>query len=248
VKIAVLIKMIPDPYTVPSLAADGSLSADSDPEYVINPFDEVALEAAIRLSETCTEDAEITAVTVGPANCQKLLRRALAMGATTALLLQVPEFPSSAAAAALIAEALQEAPPDLIVAGKMGADRDQQQTHLRAAAFLAIPDVMGACSMEWSDERTLRIQRITPGGTETLHVALPALVTAELTLAEPRYVGLPAIVRAKSKQITLREVTSPSAPEEPQTVRAAISRSERKCTFAASAAELASWIKRELPQ
>ncbi len=220
-KIAVPLKRIPDPYTPLSIASDGTLSSAIPGEelaYVVNPFDEVALEAALQLFEhPGTQEDSVIAIAVGPDPCEKLLRAALAMGTQEAILVETDDQPGPAVAAAMIAVVCRQEQVNLIIAGKQGADLDQQQTPLRVAALLGWPCVSNAISMDFDSGGELLIGRIASGGTETVRVSLPAVVTVDLQMAEPRFVGLPAIVRARSKPLKRIQPHVPSVtPQEPQ--------------------------------
>lgn len=199
-KILVPIKRVPDPYARVRLNQDGEIDADSF-SWVINPFDEIALEEAVRIRENGI-DAEILAVSVGEADCVEQLRTALAMGADAALLILHEDLPDPQVISHILAEAVRLEQPDLILMGKQAIDDDYNQVGQRLAALLNLPQATFASQIELdTDNRTATVVREVDAGRETLQLTMPAVITTDLRLNEPRYVALPAILKARSKPL-----------------------------------------------
>lgn len=214
-KILVPIKRVPDPYGRVRLTTDGTLDT-SDIKWVINPFDEIALEEAVRVRERGTASSvEIVAVTVGPAIWEEQLRTALAMGADRAIHILDEEPSDPTIVSAALASVCRTELPDMVVMGKQAIDDDASQTGPRLAALLGWPQACFASKIELqpgSDAETAAstatVTREIDSGRETLQVRLPAVITADLRLNEPRYVALPAIIRARSKPIQRVDIDS----------------------------------------
>jgi electron transfer flavoprotein beta subunit len=199
-KILVSIKRVPDPYSRVRLTPDGRIDTAGF-SWVINPFDEIALEEAVRLRERGAS-AEIVAVSIGGPECEDQLKTALAMGADRALLV-VDEAPSDPGVVShLLAAVCRAEKPDLILMGKQAIDDDCNQTAQRLAALLDLPQATFASAIQLTAGGTrARVTREVDAGRETLEVTLPAVITADLRLNEPRYVALPAILKARSKPL-----------------------------------------------
>ena len=199
-KILVPVKRVPDPYGRVRLTPDGQID-DSDIKWVINPFDEIALEEAVRIRENGT-DAEIVAVTVGSAESEDQLKNALAMGADRAIRIEDDEELEPGVVSHLLAALCRRENPDLILMGKQAIDDDFNQTGQRLAAILDVPQATFASQITLSaDGKSATVTREVDAGRETLEIALPAVVTTDLRLNEPRYVALPAIIKARSKPL-----------------------------------------------
>lgn len=200
-KILVPVKRVPDPYGRVRLTAEGLLD-DSEIKWVINPFDEIALEEAVRIREN-SGDVEIVAVTVGPDLCSEQLRTALAMGADRATHVVTDVVLDQAVTSQALAAICKKETPDIVLMGKQAIDDDASQTGQRLAALLVYPQASFASKVEiGSNKSEAVVTRETDSGRETIKVNLPAIITADLRLNEPRYVALPAIIRARSKQVT----------------------------------------------
>jgi electron transfer flavoprotein beta subunit len=167
----------------------------------MNPFDEIAVEEAIRLKEKGVA-TEIVAVSIGPAKAQETLRTALAMGADRAILVQTDEEVEPLGVAKIIAKIAEEEQPQLIVLGKQAIDDDNNATGQMLAALLGWPQGTFASKVEVSDAAT--VTREVDGGLETVKLNLPAVVTTDLRLNEPRYASLPNIMKAKSKPLATK--------------------------------------------
>jgi electron transfer flavoprotein beta subunit len=167
----------------------------------INPFDEIALEEALRIKERGGAE-EVVIATIGPAECQQQLRTALAMGADRALHIQADGVVEPLVAARALLKLIEREQPFLVIVGKQAIDDDNSQTGPMLAALWNRPQVTFASKVELSDGKA-RVTREVDAGLETLEVDLPALVTTDLRLNEPRYVKLPDIMKAKKKPLEI---------------------------------------------
>jgi electron transfer flavoprotein beta subunit len=199
-KILVSVKRVPDPYGRVRLTPEGKID-ESDMKWVINPFDEIALEEAVRIRERGIS-AEIVAVSIGGVVCEEQLRAALAMGADRAILVQDDDALDSGVVSYLLAGVARRENPDMILLGKQAIDDDNNQIGQRVAALLTIPQATFASSVELSpDGKHARVTSEVDAGRETLDIGLPAVITTDLRLNEPRYVALPAIIKARAKPL-----------------------------------------------
>jgi electron transfer flavoprotein beta subunit len=165
----------------------------------MNPFDEIAVEEAVRLKEKGIA-REVVAVSCGPADCQETLRGALAIGADRAILVQTGEELQPLAMAKLLRAVAQKAQPQLIILGKQAIDDDANQTGQMLAALLDWPQATFASKVEIAQGKATVCREID-GGLEVIEMELPAIVTADLRLNEPRYATLPSIMKAKKKPL-----------------------------------------------
>jgi electron transfer flavoprotein beta subunit len=165
----------------------------------MNPFDEIAVEEAVRLKEKGAA-TEVVAVSCGPQQCQETLRTAMAIGADRAILVHTDEELQPLAVAKLLKALVDREQPGLVIAGKQAIDDDAGQTGQMLAALAGMPQATFASSVEIADGRA-RVRREVDGGLETVSIALPAVVTTDLRLNEPRYVTLPNIMKAKKKPL-----------------------------------------------
>jgi len=168
----------------------------------MNPFDEIAVEEAIRLKEKGAA-TEIVAVSIGPGKAQETLRTALAMGADRAILVQTDEEVEPLGVAKILAKIAAEEKPDMIVLGKQAIDDDNNATGQMLAALLGWPQGTFASKVEAGDGR-VKVTREVDGGLETEDLKIPAVVTTDLRLNEPRYASLPNIMKAKSKPLATK--------------------------------------------
>ena len=211
-KILVPVKRVPDPYDRISLTADGDLD-DADLKWVVNPFDEIALEEAVRLRERLA-DLEIVAVTVGGDECEPMLRSALAMGADRAILVEDEDASDSRTVAFLLHAITTRERPDMVLMGKQAIDDDNSQVGPRLAARMGRPQATFASKITVTEDRLLaRVTREVDSGQETIEVTLPAVITVDLRLNEPRYVALPAILKARAKP--LQRISSDELGDKP---------------------------------
>jgi electron transfer flavoprotein beta subunit len=181
---------------------DGSGVDLANVKMSMNPFDEIAVEEAIRLKEKGVA-TEIVAVSIGPAKAQETLRTALAMGADRAILVQTDEEVEPLAVAKILARIAADEQPGMIVLGKQAIDDDSNQTGQMLAALLGWPQGTFASRVEAGGDK-LTVTREVDGGLETVELKLPAVVTTDLRLNEPRYASLPNIMKAKSKPLATK--------------------------------------------
>ncbi len=165
----------------------------------INPFDEIALEEALRIKERGLAD-EVLAVSIGTVETQQQLRTALAMGADRAILVQTDGALSPFAIATIFRNLAEREKPDIVIVGKQAIDEDNGQTAQRLAALWDRPQVVAASKIEIADGKAT-VTREVDTGLETLEVELPAVISVDLRLNEPRYVKLPDIMKAKKKPL-----------------------------------------------
>jgi electron transfer flavoprotein beta subunit len=168
----------------------------------INPFDEIALEEALRIKER-VEASEVVALSIGVSDAQQQLRTALAMGADRAILIETNQAPSPLAAARAILAVAKDEAPDLVFLGKQAIDDDANQTGQMLAALWGRPQATFASKVDVLGS-SVAVTREVDVGLETIEVDLPAVITVDLRLNEPRYVKLPDIMKAKKKPILVR--------------------------------------------
>jgi len=192
-KVLVSIKRVVDFNVKVRVKADGTGVETANVKMSMNPFDEIAVEEAVRLKEAGVA-TEIVVVSCGPTACQETLRTALAIGADRAILVET-------------AAELQKENPKLVIMGKQAIDDDSNQTGQMLAALLAWPQATFASKVKIEAEKA-QVTREVDGGLETVSIKLPAVVTTDLRLNEPRYVTLPNIMKAKKKTL---EVLKPEA-------------------------------------
>ncbi|MEC8699119.1 MAG: electron transfer flavoprotein subunit beta/FixA family protein, partial [Pseudomonadota bacterium] len=165
----------------------------------MNPFDEIAVEEAVRLQEAGTA-TEVIAVSIGPQQCQETIRTALAMGADRGILIQTDDEVQPLAVAKLLKAVVDKESPDLVILGKQAIDDDSNQTGQMLAALLGWSQATFASNIELNGD-SANITREVDGGLETVKVSMPCIVTTDLRLNEPRYASLPNIMKAKKKPI-----------------------------------------------
>jgi len=198
-RILVGIKRVVDYNVRIRVKPDGTGVVTDGVKMSINPFDEIALEEALRIKERGGAE-EVVIATIGPADCQQQLRTALAMGADRALHVQADGIVEPLVAARALLKLIEREQPFLVIVGKQAIDDDNSQTGPMLAALWNRPQVTFASKVELSDGKA-RVTREVDAGLETLEVDLPALVTTDLRLNEPRYVKLPDIMKAKKKPL-----------------------------------------------
>ena len=165
----------------------------------MNPFDEIAVEEAVRLKEKGVV-TEVIAVSCGVAQCQETLRTAMAIGADRAILVETTEELQPLSVAKLLKAIVDKEQPALVILGKQAIDDDCNQTGQMLAALCDLPQATFASKVEVADGRA-KVTREVDGGLETVSISLPAIITTDLRLNEPRYVTLPNIMKAKKKQL-----------------------------------------------
>jgi electron transfer flavoprotein beta subunit len=172
----------------------------------MNPFCEIAVEEAVRLREKGTA-SEVVAVSIGPAQAQETLRTALAMGADRAILIQTDQDIEPLAVAKVLAKIISEESPELVLMGKQAIDGDNNAVGQMLAALLGWPQATFASAVEINGKKA-KVTREVDGGLQTLELDLPAVVTADLRLNEPRYASLPNIMKAKKKPLDVKDLAS----------------------------------------
>ena len=201
-KILVPVKRVVDANVKVRVKADGLGVELANVKMAMNPFDEIAVEEAIRIKEAGKAE-EIIVVSVGPQQAQETLRTALAMGADRAILVQTEDEVEPLAVAKILKGVVEAETPGLIIVGKQAIDDDSNQTGQMLAALLGWPQGTFASKVEVAGDST-NVTREVDGGLETVKLNLPAVVTTDLRLNEPRYASLPNIMKAKSKPLATR--------------------------------------------
>jgi electron transfer flavoprotein beta subunit len=204
-KVLVAVKRVIDYNVKVRVKADNSGVETANVKFSMNPFDEIAVEEAVRLKEKGAA-SEIVAVSIGPAQAQETLRTALAMGADRGILIQTDEAVQPLAVAKLLKAVAGKEQARLVLLGKQAIDDDSNQTGQMLAALLGWPQGTFASKLEVGGD-AIEVTREVDGGLEVLALALPAVVTTDLRLNEPRYASLPNIMKAKKKPI---DMTSPA--------------------------------------
>jgi electron transfer flavoprotein beta subunit len=205
-KLLVAVKRVIDYNVKPRVKMDGSGVDLANVKMSMNPFDEIAVEEAIRLKEKGVA-TEVVAVSIGPAKAQETLRTALAMGSDRAILVTTDEEVEPLAVAKILAKIAAEEQPGMVILGKQAIDDDSNQTGQMLAALLGWPQGTFASKVEvqgGSGGESVNVTREVDGGLETVQLKLPAVVTTDLRLNEPRYASLPNIMKAKSKPLANR--------------------------------------------
>ena len=198
-KILVSVKRVVDFNVKVRVKSDGSGVETTNVKMSMNPFDEIAVEEAVRLKEGGIA-TEIVVVSCGTAACQETLRTALAIGADRAILVDTDAELQPLAVAKLLKAVCTKEQPDLVILGKQAIDDDCNQTGQMLAALLGWPQATFASKVKKEGDR-LQVTREVDGGLETISIKLPAVVTTDLRLNEPRYVTLPNIMKAKKKAL-----------------------------------------------
>ncbi|MBU6207068.1 MAG: electron transfer flavoprotein subunit beta/FixA family protein [Alphaproteobacteria bacterium] len=201
-KILVPVKRVIDYNVKPRVKADGSGVDLANVKMSMNPFDEIAVEEAIRLKEKGAA-TEIIAVSVGPEKAQETLRTALAMGADRAILIKAEDV-EPLGVAKLLAKIMDEEAPGLVILGKQAIDDDSNQTGQMLAALTGRPQGTFASAVVVEGD-AVKVTREVDGGLETVSLKTPAIITTDLRLNEPRYASLPNIMKAKSKPLAIKE-------------------------------------------
>jgi len=197
----VTVKRVPDPETTIRVKSDGSGIETDNIKYVINPFDEIALEEALRIKEKLGS-GEVVLVSIGGNVVTEQLRTGLAMGADRAILIGCDQDLDSLAVARILAKIVEEESPQLVLMGKQAIDDDANQAGQMLAALLDWPQATFASEVVLSDDQqAVKVTREVDGGLETIGFALPGIITSDLRLNEPRYASLPGIMKARKKEI-----------------------------------------------
>ena len=205
-KVLVPVKRVVDFNVKVRVKADGSGVETANVKMSMNPFDEIAVEEAVRLKEAGVA-TEIVAVSIGPTQCQETLRTALAIGADRAILVLTSVETQPLGVAKALQKLVEKEAPQIVILGKQAIDDDCNQTGQMLAALLAWPQATFASKLKVAGGEA-EVTREVDGGLETVAVKLPAIVTTDLRLNEPRYVTLPNIMKAKKKTL---DVFTPEA-------------------------------------
>jgi electron transfer flavoprotein beta subunit len=205
-KLLVPVKRVVDYNVKVRVKPDGSAVDTANVKMSMNPFDEIAVEEAVRLKEKGLA-TEVVAVSCGPAACQETLRTALAIGADRAILVETDAEMQPLAVAKVLKALVAREQPQLVILGKQAIDDDANQTGQMLAAMLDWPQAAFASKVELAGT-SLKVTREIDGGLETIEASLPAVITADLRLNEPRYATLPNIMKAKKKPL---ETVKPEA-------------------------------------
>jgi len=204
-KVLVAVKRVVDFNVKVRVKADGTGVDTANVKFSMNPFDEIAVEEALRQKEA-GKVTEVVAVSLGPTQCQETIRTALAMGADRGIHVQTDEELQPLAVAKLIKAVAAKEQPQLIILGKQAIDDDANQTGQMLAALLGWPQGTFASKLAIGDKQA-DVTREVDGGLETIKINLPAVITTDLRLNEPRYASLPNIMKARKKPI---ETTTPA--------------------------------------
>jgi len=204
-KVLVAVKRVVDFNVKVRVKADGTGVDTANVKFSMNPFDEIAVEEALRQKEA-GKVTEVVAVSLGPTQCQETIRTALAMGADRGIHVQTDEELQPLAVAKLIKAVAAKEQPQLIILGKQAIDDDANQTGQMLAALLGWPQGTFASKLAIGDKQA-DVTREVDGGLETIKIDLPAVITTDLRLNEPRYASLPNIMKARKKPI---ETTTPA--------------------------------------
>jgi electron transfer flavoprotein beta subunit len=205
-KVLVTVKRVIDPYVKVRVKSDGSGVETANIKMTMNPFCEIAVEQAVRMKEAGVV-TEIVVVSVGVPQSQETLRTAMAMGADRGILIDAPADVQPLAVAKLVKAVIEKEKPQLVITGKQAIDDDSNQTGQMISALMGWPQATFISTITVNGD-SAEVTREIDGGLEKLTIKLPAVVTSDLRLNEPRYVTLPNIMKAKKKPI---EETSPEA-------------------------------------
>ena len=205
-KILVAVKRVVDPYVKIRVKTDGSGVETQNLKMSMNPFDEIAVEEALRLREQHGA-TEIVLISIGSDTSQETLRHGLALGADRAILVRTTQAHCSLNIAKILHKIVMDEKPELVLMGKQSIDGDNNQTPQMLAALLDWPQATFASKISISDGH-MQVTREIDGGAETLDVQLPAVVSTDLRLNEPRYASLPNIMKAKRKPLDCFDLDS----------------------------------------
>ncbi len=200
-KILVTAKRVPDPNSSIKVKPDGSGIVTDGLKFVVNPFDEIAIEEALRIKEK-VGGSEVVLVSIGDKTSQEQLRTGLAMGADRAILVLCSDELDSLAVARVLQKVVENEKPDLVIMGKQAIDDDSNQAGQMLAELLGWPQATFASKVDLgTDQKSATVVREVDGGLETVSAPLPAIITADLRLNEPRYASLPGIMKARKKEL-----------------------------------------------
>jgi electron transfer flavoprotein beta subunit len=241
-KILVAVKRVIDYKASIRVKADGSGVETTNVKMSMNPFDEIAVEEALRIKEKGLAD-EVIVVSIGNDTCQETLRTALAMGADRAILIKTDSEIQPLAAAKILKSLVRQESAGLVILGKQAIDTDNNQVGQMLAALLQWPQGTFASKLDFHDDG-VSVTREIDGGLETLFLTLPAVITTDLRLNEPRYISLPNIVKAKQKPITTVAIDVDVTPRV-QTLKVSAPAKRSSGVRLENAAELVARLKQE---
>ena len=204
-EIVVLLKQVPDTESMISIADDGVSIKKEDIKWIMNPYDEIAVEEALQIREA--QGGTVTILSMGPDKTIEAIRTALAMGADKGVHINDPatEGSDALATAKILSAALKELPYDLIIAGHRAVDEDNYQVASAVAEYLGIPQISMVVKTELGDGK-IKCHRTLEGGSVVIEASLPAMITTQRGLNEPRYASLPGIMKAKKKPVDEKTV------------------------------------------
>ncbi|NNG02162.1 MAG: electron transfer flavoprotein subunit beta/FixA family protein [Desulfobacteraceae bacterium] len=203
-EIVVLLKQVPSTESLVEIAADGVSIKTDDIKWVMNPYDELAVEEALKIRES--GEGQVTILTIGPEKAVEAMRTALAMGADKGVRIDPGDLRlDGLGTAKVLAAALKEMPYDLIIAGHRAVDDDNYQAGPAVAELLGIPNISMVIKQDISDGK-IQCHRTVEGGTVVIESPLPALITTQRGLNEPRYASLPGIMKAKKKPVDVKPI------------------------------------------
>lgn len=210
-KVLCTVKRVVDPYAKVGPLADGSGIDTAGAKFDINPFDEIAVEEAVRMKEA-DSSVHVSVVSIGGDECEEQLRKALAMGADDALLIETSDETDSTVIAAELAAVVNDVAPDIVLMGKQATDDDNGQAGQMLAAKLGWPQATFAAKIVLAEGKAT-VTRETDTGEETLSLPLPCVITTDLRLNEPRYIPLPGIIKARSKPLERKPRATDAQPK-----------------------------------
>ncbi len=243
-KIAVCISQVPDTTTKVKIGADGKSIDPSGVTYIINPYDEFAVEEALKLKEK--NGGETIAVSVGKDSVKETVRKAFAMGIDKGILIKTDAEMDSYAVAKNLADVLKELNPDIIFFGKQSVDYDDSQVSTLVAEFLGLPSISVVVELT-IDGNNVTAEREIEGGKEIVTASLPVIISAQKGLNNPRYPNLKGIMQAKSKPIEERQPTYTENKSEVLVMKLPKAKAKGKIvgTDASAAAELVKLLREE---
>ncbi|WP_420548255.1 electron transfer flavoprotein subunit beta/FixA family protein [Curvivirga sp.] len=244
-KVLVPVKRVVDYNVKVRVKADQSGVETANVKMSMNPFDEIAVEEAIRMKEAGKAD-EIVAVSIGAAQAQETLRTALAMGADRAILIETDELVEPLAVAKLLKAVMDEENPGIVLLGKQAIDDDSNQTAQMLGALTGWPQATFVSKIELGDG-SLEATREVDGGLETIKVNMPAVVSVDLRLNEPRYASLPNIMKAKKKPLDTKSAADYGVDVTPRLKTIKVTEPEARAggIIVGSVAELVDKLKNE---
>lgn len=208
-RVVVLMKQVPDTEAAIRVSVDGRGIVEDDIKWVMNPYCEFAVEEGLRAKERF--GGEVVVVSVGPSRVVEAVRTALAMGCDRGILVDDGALwgaSDSLGRGRVLARVVGEVGFDVVFCGRQAIDDDMAQVGSVVAELLGVPQLTFVNSLEWVDERTVRVGRQVEGGTQVLECGLPVVVTCQKGLNEPRYASLPGIMKAKKKPLDVRDLAS----------------------------------------